>query len=124
MTDATGIPRIPQPVDQPTIWNASQSLWFEQHFAFDGELLRVQIRRNAYNDQSSATVCCWSPLSRGWNHLCQLHIEALPISQASYVESSASSAVSHLFAHSAKQLLARATAILGARGDYWDQATD
>lgn len=117
MNAETGIARKPQPIDEPAIWEASQSLWFEQHFGFDGELLRVQIRRNAYDDQSHAHVCCWSPISRGWNHLCQLHIKQLPISQASYV-SGATVTVRNLMLGSAKALLLRATTLLGARGDW------
>ena len=69
------------------VWNSNQSWYFESlHETDKGEKLRVDIRRNAYDNQCHARVMIFNSDEKKWNHLNSIFITDLPCSGISYVQ--------------------------------------
>ncbi len=66
------------------IWNGDQSLYGSRIVRWGSELLRASIRRDAYDNQSSAVVEVWC-IGRGWREVQRVPIQDLPVAACSYV---------------------------------------
>jgi hypothetical protein len=69
------------------LWNANQSWHYERIVRFLDYTLRVRIRRNSADFQSSAAVERWSG-DNGWQQVAASHIAECACQSASYVTSS------------------------------------
>lgn len=63
-------------LDLPNFYNAEQSWFLKQHFEFKGFKVRVIIKRNAYDEQSSAIAQVLDSSVPKWNT-----IASIPFSQ-------------------------------------------
>ena len=70
-------------------WQASQSWYYEAIWEMTAgdttTKLRIDIRRNAYDEQSHAYVWAWHPQDLKWNHLRSIPVEALACLPITYV---------------------------------------
>lgn len=87
-------------------WMAGQSWHYERTVRQPADTLRVCIRRNAYDDQSSASVEKWTP--SGWTQVVRWPITSCQCKRLSYVGEARASD----FHNDAIALLAEASAVL------------
>jgi hypothetical protein len=102
--------------DELTTWNTNQSWNARQHFATaDGRRLRADIRRNAYDFQSSATLSGFDPAAMSWNVIASLALtaEAFPALSLSYVRNPLTGSDMVALEDTVDALLAQGRMILG-----------
>jgi hypothetical protein len=86
----------------------SQSLWYERVLDHKGTRFRVEIRRNAYDDQSWARVDRWN--GEEWKRVVHAPISACLCKEVSYA---ARNPTQELFEKDADRLLQEALEIAG-----------
>jgi hypothetical protein len=92
---------------QEDLWNANQSWHYESITEHGDERLRVKIRRNAHDFQSSATCERWD--GHAWHQVVSRPIEQLECSVVSYVTKDPDA---DLFLADADDLRGRALAVI------------
>lgn len=67
-----------------TIWYAGQSIYGRKIDPSHTPKLKAEVRRNAFDDQSWATVSAWS--DTGWQTVTTVPIEATAVAKFSYTQ--------------------------------------
>lgn len=91
--------------------NTNQSWFYESIHQHCGEALRVEIRVNAYANQSHATIEIYNPTAKAWNPLASIPFDAAhyEANRVVYVLQSVSESA---FLRDEQRLLAKAALIL------------
>lgn len=101
---------------QEDFWNAHQSWCYEAITDHGGERLRVKIRRNAYDDQSSAICERWT--GDEWKQVVSRPIEHMACTAVSYTDkpvnhgTTSRTVEAELFLMDADDLRSRALAVI------------
>lgn len=98
-------------LDQPNFYNSQQSWFMKQHLEFKGKKLRVIIKRNAYEGQSSAIIQMLDPASGVWNTLASIPHSQMK-ANGSYVLKALSHSQSQSFIQDGRELVRQAKFLL------------
>lgn len=97
----------------PIAYNTDQSWNYQVHFLTgNGVMLRISIRRNAYDNQSHARVEAFDGAGLKWNPLGSIPFETCACKTISYVQKQLTGSDMVLFEQDADRLLQMALVIL------------
>ena len=77
-------------VSAPRAWQGEQSWWFQGTWRTAGVVVRVSIRRNAYDEQSWARAEIFSPAALAWNLVASRTIKECRCKGVSYLQATVS----------------------------------
>jgi hypothetical protein len=77
---------ITKRLSAPSVWNANQSWYYKALWTSGDYRLQVNIRRNAFEDQSYARVEVWSAAELKWSTVVSQPITLMVCKKVSYVQ--------------------------------------
>lgn len=92
--------------------NGQQSWVLDEIGELGDNKLRTQIRRNAYNDQSTARISVWTGIENGWTEVASLPITECACSSVSYTTKTLAFAEHEMFDADVERLVGLAAAVL------------